>query len=221
VQGTVYLLHFAEPYGPGGGANGRGTARHYTGWARGGARGLARRLARHGTSEGARLMQVVREAGITWELARTWPGDRNRERQLKRQGGAARRCPLCGVTPQPGDLPTNADGSISRARTTDLQKEAAGVMTAAQQAEHTALRRGATGRTPPRQRPRVRRLRPSSPGEAVDGDDLWAAPGPAGAPPAGHPDAAAPAPVPAARRRPAARPVRDRIPVALPAGALA
>ena len=67
VQGTVYLLHFAEPYGPGGGANGRGTARHYTGWARGGARGLARRLARHGTSEGARLMQVVQEAGITWE----------------------------------------------------------------------------------------------------------------------------------------------------------
>jgi len=27
--GTVYLLHFDRPYGPGGGANGRGTARHY------------------------------------------------------------------------------------------------------------------------------------------------------------------------------------------------
>src|SRR6266536_3783739 len=29
--GTVYLLHFDRPYGPGGGANGRGTARHYIG----------------------------------------------------------------------------------------------------------------------------------------------------------------------------------------------
>ena len=36
-------------------------------------------------------------------------------------------------------LPTNKDGSLSRSRTTDAEKDAAGVMTAAQQAEHTAL----------------------------------------------------------------------------------
>ena len=36
-------------------------------------------------------------------------------------------------------LPTNADGSLSRSRTTDEEKAAAGVMTSAQQAEHTAL----------------------------------------------------------------------------------
>jgi hypothetical protein len=40
-------------------------------------------------------MQVVGEAGIGFQLARTWDGDRYRERALKRQGGASRRCPIC------------------------------------------------------------------------------------------------------------------------------
>ena len=90
---------------------------------------------------------MVRAAGIGWQLARLWPGGRARERQIKRQGGHARKCPLCGVKPR--RLPRNADGSLSRSRTTDAQKPAAGVMTAAQLAEHTALRRGAvTGKLP-------------------------------------------------------------------------
>jgi len=90
---------------------------------------------------------VVREAGIGWQLARMWRGGRDRERQIKRQGGHARKCPLCGVKPR--CLPRNADGSLSRSRTTEAQKWAAGVMTAAQRAEHTALRRGAvTGKLP-------------------------------------------------------------------------
>lgn len=134
--GTVYLLHLAQPYRH---------ARHYTGYAGNGAAGLARRLAQHGSSHGAKLLAAARAAGITWELARTWPGDRARERQLKRQGGASRRCPLCGITPRAGELPTNADGSVSRSRTTDAQKQAAGVMTTSQQADHTALRRGTAG----------------------------------------------------------------------------
>ena len=50
----------------------------------------------------------------------------------------------------PRHLPRNADGSLSRSRTTDAQKAAAGVMTAAQLAEHTALRRGAITGKPPR-----------------------------------------------------------------------
>jgi len=37
-------------------------------------------------------------------------------------------------------LPVNADGSLSRSRTTDEEKTAAGVLTAGQQAEHTGLR---------------------------------------------------------------------------------
>ncbi len=132
--GTVYLLHFDQPYKH---------ARHYVGWAR----DLKRRLAEHEAGQGARLLAVVGAAGIGWQLARMWPGGRDRERQIKWQGGHARKCPLCGVTPR--RLPRNADGSLSRSRTTDAQKRAAGVMTAAQLAEHTALRRNAvTGKLP-------------------------------------------------------------------------
>ena len=135
MTGTVYLLHFDQPYKH---------ARHYVGWT---ARNVKRRLAEHEAGRGARLLAVVREAGIGWQLARMWPGSRERERQIKRQGGHARKCPLCGVRPR--CLPRNADGSLSRSRTTDAQKFAAGVMTAAQLAEHTALRRGAvTGKLP-------------------------------------------------------------------------
>jgi predicted GIY-YIG superfamily endonuclease len=89
ATGTVYLLHFDQPYRH---------ARHYIGWTT----NLAARLAEHARGQGARLLAVVREAGITWRLARTWPGDRRRERQIKNQGGASRRCPCCGVRPRSG-----------------------------------------------------------------------------------------------------------------------
>jgi hypothetical protein len=81
--GTVYLLHFAEPFGH---------ARHYLGWA--GPGNLRARLAHHAAGTGANLLRHVAKAGIGWELARTWPGDRARERRLKCRG-ATRRCPLC------------------------------------------------------------------------------------------------------------------------------
>jgi hypothetical protein len=94
-------------------------------------------------------MLAVRAAGITWQLARTWPGGSDRERQLKRQGGAARRCPLCGIAPRSGDLPRNANGGVSRSLVTDRQLAEAGLMTAAARAEHAHLRRGAAaGRVP-------------------------------------------------------------------------
>ncbi len=64
---------------------------------------LAARLAEHAGGQGARLLQVIQQAGIGWTLASTWPGTRARERALKREGGAARRCPLCGVQPRPVD----------------------------------------------------------------------------------------------------------------------
>ena len=90
---TCYLLHFDRPYI---GANGKGIAKHYSG----SATDLPARLAEHDKGQGARLLQVAKAAGITWRLARTWPGGRDRERQLKNQGGASRRCPECGVTPR-------------------------------------------------------------------------------------------------------------------------
>lgn len=80
--GVVYLIHFDRRYKH---------ARHYTGWTS----DLATRLAKHAAGDGARLLAVVNEAGISWQLARTWPGPRARERQLKLQGGASRHCPLC------------------------------------------------------------------------------------------------------------------------------
>ena len=151
--GLVYLLHFDELYVPYPGAPACACAGHYTGFARGGPRALKRRLRRHGTAGGARLMLAVTRAGITWQLARTWPGDWDLERRLKAQGGASRRCPLCGVTPRPGPLPHTADGRVSRSLTTDAQKSAAGLMTAA--------RRGHREAAPPaRPRPPHRRRRP-------------------------------------------------------------
>jgi hypothetical protein len=81
--GTVYLLHFDRPFSH---------ARHYLGWAAAG--NLAARLAYHQAGTGANLLRHVAKAGISWSLARTWPGDRTRERQLKSRG-ASRRCPMC------------------------------------------------------------------------------------------------------------------------------
>lgn len=86
--GVVYLLHFTQPYKH---------ARHYLGWTR----DLPGRLAQHETGTGARLLQVVADAGIEWRLARLWPGGRHRERAIKRQGGASRCCPMCGIRPRP------------------------------------------------------------------------------------------------------------------------
>ena len=53
------------------------------------------RLALHAAGRGARLLHVVQAAGITWRLARTWPGGKAKERQLKKQRGASRYCPIC------------------------------------------------------------------------------------------------------------------------------
>jgi len=169
--GLVYLLHFDQLYVPYPDAPAGSCAGHYTGFAYGGPRGLSRRLAKHGTSEGARLMLAIARAGIGWQLARTWwPGTRDLERRLKVQGGAARRCPLCGITPRPCPLPRNANGLVSRSLTSDAQKNTAGLMTAAQLAEHTALRYGAVaGKLP----------RPSDRGPLPPRDDPWALPLPA------------------------------------------
>lgn len=98
TTGVVYLLHFTTPYAH---------ARHYTGWTT----DLPARLTAHQAGTGARLLAVIAAHGIGFTLARTWPDTtRTRERALKRQGGASRRCPLCGVTPRrradhPADSP--------------------------------------------------------------------------------------------------------------------
>jgi predicted GIY-YIG superfamily endonuclease len=82
MPSTVYLLHFSQRYKH---------ARHYLG----STCNLPQRLEEHANGQGARLLAVVRQAGITWTLARTWHGGRERERQLKKQLSGSRLCPVC------------------------------------------------------------------------------------------------------------------------------
>src|SRR5260370_16120104 len=58
-------------------------------------RGGGARLDQHRKGTGARLTQVVREAGISWVVARTWRGGRRLERKLKGYHTGGRLCPIC------------------------------------------------------------------------------------------------------------------------------
>jgi hypothetical protein len=46
-------------------------------------------------------MEVIKDAGITWRLARTWPGTKTLERAIKDRHNAPRLCPDCTPIPQP------------------------------------------------------------------------------------------------------------------------
>ncbi len=79
----VYILHLDTPLEH---------ARHYTGYAQ----DLAERIPLHGTSRGARIMEVCRERGITWRLGRVFDGGNRRlERRFKKLGHADTRCAIC------------------------------------------------------------------------------------------------------------------------------
>jgi hypothetical protein len=82
TMGVVYLIHFDQPYKH---------ARHYWGWAL----RMEARQRHHREGNGARLLAVILEAGIGWEVALVIPGDKNKERQMKNRGGATRLCPIC------------------------------------------------------------------------------------------------------------------------------
>ena len=92
--GTVYLLHFTEPYTgtPARPGNKPQVVRHYLGVA---PVSLDRRLAAHRSGNGARLIAVITAAGIGFELARTWPPEQGLERKLKRRKKARDMCPIC------------------------------------------------------------------------------------------------------------------------------
>jgi len=107
-QGWVYLLCFRDPvtgeHRPLQGQGCRGQyAGHYWGWTE----DLVRRIHQHRnpTWTGAgRLVQVALAAGLSFELAwLEYPATRGRERRLKNQGSAYRRCPLCRGTGGPLD----------------------------------------------------------------------------------------------------------------------
>src|SRR5262249_24354956 len=80
---TIYLLHLDKPLCH---------AKHYLGLAD----DLAARLERHADGNGARMLAVGRERGITWQCVRTWEGaDRKLERKLKKLKATPRLCPIC------------------------------------------------------------------------------------------------------------------------------
>jgi len=79
---TVYLIHFNKAFRH---------ARHYIGFTT----NLDKRITDHLCGMGARLMEVITNAGIEWRVARTWRGDRRLERRLKDWHNAALLCPLC------------------------------------------------------------------------------------------------------------------------------
>jgi hypothetical protein len=107
-QGWVYLLCFRDPatgaHQPLVGKGCRGQyAGHYWGWTD----DLIRRITQHRNPRwtgAGRLVQVALAAGLTFELAWCeYPATRGRERRLKSQGSAYRRCPLCRGTGGPLD----------------------------------------------------------------------------------------------------------------------
>jgi predicted GIY-YIG superfamily endonuclease len=82
-KGGVYLLHFDTPYQH---------ARHYIGFAI----DIDRRIDEHRRGCGARLMAVIKGAGIGFTVAKVWHGeDRKFERRLKNWHGAGAFCPVC------------------------------------------------------------------------------------------------------------------------------
>lgn len=83
----VYLLCFDRNYHH---------AKHYIGYVDGGLDDLEERVKRHKSGDGARLLQVITEAGIGFKVTRVWPdGDRNFERRLKNRKNSKKLCPLC------------------------------------------------------------------------------------------------------------------------------
>jgi predicted GIY-YIG superfamily endonuclease len=77
-----YLIHFNERYRHAG---------HYLGYAD----DIRARVRKHRQGNGSRLMQVIANAGISWEVVRIWEGaTRTNERQMKGHS-STRLCPVC------------------------------------------------------------------------------------------------------------------------------
>jgi len=79
----IYILEFETPLG-----NSNHYARYYIGYCADGS--LDRRLAEHRAGSGAAMTRAANQRGIAYAVVATMPGDRTKERQLKRQKNTRR-----------------------------------------------------------------------------------------------------------------------------------
>ena len=83
TTGTVYLIHFHEKLCH---------AQHYIGFTT----NLDERIQCHKNGNGSRLMEVIGQLELPWEVARTWENTpKAMERELKNYKNAKRLCPIC------------------------------------------------------------------------------------------------------------------------------
>ena len=79
----VYLIHFDKKLHH---------AQHYLGYTK----DLPSRIKKHRHNLGARLLQVLNQKNIAWNVVRVWEdGDQNLERHLKNQKKSRKLCPVC------------------------------------------------------------------------------------------------------------------------------
>jgi len=78
----IYLICFERAYKH---------ARHYIG----STENLTERMQEHEHGRGARLMAVITEAGIHWQVMATFEGGRKQERIYKNRKNDAQLCPNC------------------------------------------------------------------------------------------------------------------------------
>lgn len=86
----IYLIHFDRPIG-----TERHSAQHYCGFVDGDENSVQARLEEHRAGWGAKILNHCNRQGIGYKVARTMPGDRNRERQLKNGKKLRAYCPIC------------------------------------------------------------------------------------------------------------------------------
>lgn len=82
----IYVIHFSRRLHH---------ARHYIGFCDGDESAVARRLEKHRTKKGARILAACVEKGIRFRVVAILPGNRYKERRLKRHKNGPRFCPLC------------------------------------------------------------------------------------------------------------------------------
>jgi hypothetical protein len=117
-EGWVYLLCFRDPatgqHRPYQGQGCRQFAGHYWGWTTDPVRRITREHRNPNWKGAGRLVQVALAAGLTFELAYLeYPATPGREKRLKAQGSAYRRCPMCRGTGGPLD-PAGAVAAVLR-----------------------------------------------------------------------------------------------------------